>query len=190
MLFEHSGRRFDSGHVHSKFEILRMSKTCTHCGLEKPIDEFYPGNICKKCVKLRTAEWAKQNPDKRRKTVRRWCQKNREKRRAKEALYRQHREKMRGMHLRRKFWPQLSWKDALSKYDQILEQQNYCCAVCESPKGDSSLHIDHDHESGQIRGLLCSACNRGLGYLKDNPYVCLKAYLYLRKRDNSEAAAS
>lgn len=80
-----------------------------------------------------------------------------------------------------------------SKYgitkDQYLEMvvnQNYCCGICgKSPENKvdiyKSLSIDHDHESGKIRGLLCSKCNTAVGLLKDNYFNCIKAARYLKK---------
>ncbi|KKM02643.1 hypothetical protein LCGC14_1782310 [marine sediment metagenome] len=54
----------------------------------------------------------------------------------------------------------------LEEYNQILENQNYCCKICErhESKFKISLAVDHDHETGKIRGLLCSKCNTTLGW--------------------------
>ena len=53
------------------------------------------------------------------------------------------------------------------QYDKLLEKQNFGCSVCEtkSPGGKSGkfFHVDHDHETGEVRGLLCSGCNLALG---------------------------
>jgi hypothetical protein len=43
------------------------------------------------------------------------------------------------------------------------------------------LVIDHDHTTGEVRGLLCPTCNAGLGHFKDSPELLLKAALYLQK---------
>lgn len=48
----------------------------------------------------------------------------------------------------------------LAEYDEILDYQGGVCAVClNPPKGDRVLHVDHDHRSGLVRGLLCWPCN-------------------------------
>lgn len=59
------------------------------------------------------------------------------------------------------------------KYQELLKRQNYVCALCKQPEtaGDPkyntirSLAVDHDHETGEIRGLLCSNCNLSIGIL-------------------------
>jgi hypothetical protein len=55
-------------------------------------------------------------------------------------------------------------------------QQNQC-AICE--KQMDSPHVDHNHQTGEIRGLLCSFCNCGLGYFRDNPQSLRRAIDYL-----------
>ena len=74
----------------------------------------------------------------------------------------------------------------IQEYNKLVEEQKGLCAICQlPPKGNtpktSVLHIDHDHETNEIRELLCWACNVGLGMLKDNPQLCDKAAAYLRR---------
>ena len=66
------------------------------------------------------------------------------------------------------------------EYDAIARAQDYVCAICkqECPSGQH-LSIDHCHDSGEVRGLLCKTCNRAIGQLKDNPERVLAAYQYL-----------
>lgn len=56
------------------------------------------------------------------------------------------------------------------------------CAICGVI--ENLLHIDHSHRTGQVRGLLCLACNRGMGLLGDNPLTLMKAAVYLARREN------
>lgn len=68
--------------------------------------------------------------------------------------------------------------------DQIKKAQDGVCAICKSvaKNKDGSpreLCLDHDHETGTIRGMLCQHCNAGLGQFKDSPYLLEKAILYL-----------
>jgi hypothetical protein len=67
-----------------------------------------------------------------------------------------------------------------TEYVTLYESQNKACAVCEKelPLMGKSTHIDHDHETGKIRGILCSNCNTALGLLKDNIDIILSLALY------------
>lgn len=51
------------------------------------------------------------------------------------------------------------------EYETLLEKQNRLCAIC---KSEEQLHIDHNHETGNVRGLLCGNCNRKLGWYEKN----------------------
>lgn len=72
----------------------------------------------------------------------------------------------------------------LKEYDKLLEKQNGKCAICgtETPGGPGRFHIDHDHPTGEIRGLLCNNCNRALGLFKDNPEILMVAAQYLMRK--------
>ena len=67
----------------------------------------------------------------------------------------------------------------LEDYDAIVSEQNGVCAICSrKPKGN--LHIDHDHKTNEIRGLLCGKCNRAIGLLNDDISLFTKAINYLK----------
>ena len=69
------------------------------------------------------------------------------------------------------------------KHQMMVQEQNSCCAICEERfENPMSLHIDHCHESGKVRGLLCSGCNTGLGHFRDNAVNLNKASAYLQER--------
>jgi hypothetical protein len=69
------------------------------------------------------------------------------------------------------------------EYEEMLFNQNGVCAICsnEPPKNQhkTRLNIDHCHKTGKVRGLLCDACNRAIGLLKDNQDLLEKAKQYL-----------
>ena len=69
----------------------------------------------------------------------------------------------------------------LEQYDEMLKNQNYGCKICgktaEENKGN--LVVDHCHSTGHIRGLLCHACNKGLGNFKDDTDRMRVAMTYL-----------
>lgn len=72
-------------------------------------------------------------------------------------------------------------------YDALLEGQNGGCAICGCPparrkKQRSDLfHVDHDHVTGKVRGLLCFNCNGGLGQFKDDAERLRRAVAYLEE---------
>ncbi len=70
-----------------------------------------------------------------------------------------------------------------SQYEDMLKAQNGKCAICRRPPKESRLHIDHNHGTLKIRGLLCYSCNIGLGFFKDTPVFLLNALEYLVSRD-------
>jgi len=69
------------------------------------------------------------------------------------------------------------------QYDSMLQAQDCACAICgtRAPKGKyGRWQIDHDHETGQVRGLLCQGCNVALGMMAENEECFLRAAEYLR----------
>ena len=70
---------------------------------------------------------------------------------------------------------------SLIDYNNLLLNQNNCCAICNinNSKLRRNLCVDHDHRTEEIRGLLCDTCNRGIGLLKDNVEVLKNAIEYL-----------
>ena len=69
------------------------------------------------------------------------------------------------------------------EYRRMLSEQDDQCAICERhPTSVGPLFIDHDHDSGQVRGLLCMSCNLGLGNFKDDPDLLVDARRYLLER--------
>ena len=66
-------------------------------------------------------------------------------------------------------------------YNRIYDEQKGCCVLCGKHQSELKLTlcIDHDHETGRIRGLLCSNCNMALGLLKDDVEIMQKAIEYI-----------
>ena len=75
----------------------------------------------------------------------------------------------------------------IEDYNIMFKKQNGCCAICNkhilelNQKKKKHLCIDHNHDTGAIRGLLCDKCNRGIGLLQDDKEILLNAYNYLCK---------
>lgn len=78
----------------------------------------------------------------------------------------------------------------VEEYEQMRDAQSSRCAICgtDEPNGRVSkhtaeywLHVDHDHETGKVRALLCSHCNTTLGKMNDDPELLRKAADYLER---------
>lgn len=67
----------------------------------------------------------------------------------------------------------------LDVYNQMLNQQNGRCKICNQPPTRHRLGVDHDHITGRVRGLLCGNCNTLLGMAHDSPDILQSAICYL-----------
>jgi hypothetical protein len=69
----------------------------------------------------------------------------------------------------------------VAQYEELLESQGGVCAICGRPETRiqqgkvKRLHVDHCHSTGVVRGLLCAACNTGIGLLQDDPDIIARA---------------
>lgn len=173
---------------------------CTKCNLEKDISEFYPSKrhklgyvrTCKPCEALRALK--KYNPEKKRKHY----LENREKyllqtkeynERNKEHVKKRHKKYYENNKLK---FLESGWKrkgilnknsEAFKKqdFDELFERSNYTCAICNTnaPKHLKGFVVDHCHNTGIARGILCAHCNLALGGFKDNVEILNKAINYL-----------
>jgi hypothetical protein len=63
-------------------------------------------------------------------------------------------------------------------YEALLEEQSGRCGICGEPFAQSP-HVDHDHRTGRVRGLLCRRCNRAIGFFDDDPELLERAAAWL-----------
>ena len=76
---------------------------------------------------------------------------------------------------------------SVEEYESMSESQGHRCRICNEPETDvhhstgssQRLAVDHCHNTGQVRGLLCAKCNKGLGLFNDNQQLLLSAVKYL-----------
>jgi hypothetical protein len=68
----------------------------------------------------------------------------------------------------------------LEEYSALSEKQGGVCAVCQEVK---TLVVDHDHDTGKVRGLLCHGCNVGIGLLGDKSASVGRAARYLAEKE-------
>lgn len=72
------------------------------------------------------------------------------------------------------------------EFDALMRAQGGTCAVCKKPPGKRRLHVDHEHVTGRIRGLLCFKCNASIGYMHDSPALLQAAVSYLESADTGK----
>ncbi len=164
-------------------------KTCKVCGETKPLEDFYQmaemrdghRNDCKACNLAAKAQRYGADPEPAKERVRQWQRENpdrvNEYRRRYNASTERKAANRRG-HLKRKFGL------TPEEYDEMLASQDGVCGICKRPPTEGiSLHVDHDHETGQIRGLCCFRCNNALGDFDDDPARLAAAMAYLDRHD-------
>lgn len=126
----------------------------------------------------RHRRWARKNAAHVRAYQAAWRKKNRARIRAwNRKHYKYDPVKARDKALRRKFGI------TLAAYEKLRALQANGCAICPvtKPGGRGTWHVDHDHSTGKVRGLLCQNCNIGLGNFRDNEVLLARAAAYLRK---------
>lgn len=75
------------------------------------------------------------------------------------------------------------YKISVEAYQNMYELQGGRCSICNVKLIMPRLRIDHDHKTGETRGLLCVSCNTGIGLLKESPDILRNAAKYLEKCD-------
>jgi len=147
-------------------------KRCSKCGVVKPESEFNRRarnerglrSQCKQCASKYTKE-RYSNPilkERRHRKQRQYTANNRYKIKVKRLI------KKYGI--------------TLLEYTEKLNLQDGCCAICGTKLyGDKTTHLDHDHITGKLRGILCWNCNGGLGNFMDDTERLKAAIVYLEK---------
>lgn len=142
-------------------------KRCPKCGETKPFEAFYRSKVhkdncssyCKVCQNLRSTSYARDNKHK----------------------IQPH---LMGYSLRRRYGI------TVAQYAERLESQGGRCAICgtEQCQSGRNFAVDHCHASNKLRGLLCSACNQGLGNFKDRTALLQRAIDYLESHQEPTEA--
>lgn len=140
-----------------------MDKTCSKCKETKPLSEYHKDRSqrdghrsdCTICARKTKADYMRRNKEKYKKSKR--C-----------------------------YNLQRNYGITLEDYGTMFDGQQGRCKICGKHEDDQdrSLAVDHCHDTGDIRGLLCSNCNRSLGYFNDNIDSLLKAIEYLKGDDH------
>lgn len=172
-------------------------KTCARCGEAKPLEDFSPDKrardgrygACKACNKVAAKVKRDADPTAHRQAVRKWKAKPENAESVARSVREWH-ERNPEAHLQaqRRYDAQRRYGISVDEYEERLKGQRFC-AICgtENP-GTRGFHLDHDHETGQVREFLCGACNMGLGQFGDDPDRLLAAAMYLMRHKNTLGA--
>ena len=141
---------------------MSQSKICTKCKEDKPLVEFNKRSAskdkltsrCTDCLNTKAIQVRSKQPD-----------------------------DQRGYNLKQRF------NITIDDYNHIFLKQRGICAICTKPESSLDkngkikwLCVDHNHATQEIRGLLCSSCNTGIGLLGDSEVVLKNAIKYLEER--------
>jgi len=77
---------------------------------------------------------------------------------------------------------------SVTKFYEILDEQNHKCCICEEDLiTKKHRHIDHDHKTGKVRGILCHHCNTAIGLFKENVNIMKQAIDYISHHENENS---
>lgn len=188
---------------------LAKTIVCNGCHIEKPLADYSDGSIrckqgkhhtCKMCHNTRRKIYRESNPEliteqkrmdykrnkiKRKIANKKWRDSHKEKIRIDtHNRYMQDRGRHRECNLLRNYGI-----DSI-EYNEMYIIQNGCCAICgvHQSKLKRSLHVDHNHKTKEIRGLLCWGCNVTLGCIKENVDILKSMIIYLTKKETSNVS--
>lgn len=148
------------------------NKNCTETN-PQPLDNFFNDKgfksgkmaICKTCKQAKTYEWRKKNPEVYNGRAAEWRKANPDKQHATEI--------------------KRNYGLTIENYNKMLVEQNFGCKICgkkhDSFKKRGRLYVDRIKGTKTVRGLLCSACNSGIGYLNHDVELLQKAIEYLKR---------
>lgn len=171
--------------------MIAITKTCGACGRQLALENFNRDKSskdgrdrrCRECGKANYQKYYKKNRNQ-------VCEKRRAARAAAPEDYRRKQrewaKKNPGVYRRLRLKSKYGITEA--QYNETLEEQNGVCAICGQEerrtrnKKRVSLSVDHCHESGEVRGLICYDCNTMLGMSRDDSEILEKGAEYLRNR--------
>lgn len=179
-----------------------MTRVCNKCLVDKPLDDFHTHRrlklgkayTCKLCVGVLVKAWSQTTigKEKAREAKKRYQDTENGKAKAKAYSRTYQACEQRKTYLSRRkhtlehkysvFNKELLRNYGIGAIDWALmynDQNGECAACCEGLKFDRTTHVDHNHLTGKVRGLLCNGCNTALGMMKENPVALRRLALYL-----------
>lgn len=170
-----------------------MSKECTKCHQTKEDDAFNKDSRsidglawwCKDCSKAQSKKYRAEHLEERR-AVERARRTDTDRERARN-YYHEHKKEYKAYvkahpEVHRRSALKTFYKLTMEEYDKMLIKQDGKCAICSGAQEElkKPLVVDHDHNTGAVRGLLCPNCNHGLGRFKDSLEIVQRAVAYLQ----------
>lgn len=146
-------------------------KTCITCAERKSVADFYRRSEtafraeCKVCYRAREKAREK-DPENRRQIMKRFHARNPD--------------WQKNYDLKRHYGIDLKG------FQELEARQGGVCAICGDAERGRSLHVDHNHNTGAVRGLLCTTCNLGIGCFADDPVRLESAIRYLYATTTTE----
>lgn len=145
-------------------------KKCNKCKVEKSMDEFHrlasnkDGRqpVCKACANEYRRQWVRNNPEKQL-----------------QAKARQGAEYNR---VSSRYWHGIRRGIKMTRAEYEEARLITHCEICGDPVAGLTHHLDHDHKTGRLRGVLCNHCNSGLGHFRDSPERLTAAIAYLTRQ--------
>lgn len=154
---------------------------CSICTDWKALAEYQPSTQVKGCGTCRPCKYQQkrgyETADREKYNAQ--VKRNRDKRR--ESIREKNREWLASDADRAKGYALAKYGITLDDYNRMLAEQGGGCAICgsETNKNGKALFVDHCHDTGRVRGILCYKCNTGLGSFKDDAGLLEKAFRYL-----------
>ena len=150
------------------YRITLLRKECAKCHIDKPLDQFHKrrasiDGLQPKCIECRRQGKSENERLRANERTKEWARNNPE--------------AVKNNNLKK-------YGITLADFDAMLEKQAGVCAVCLRPavggrNSAARLNVDHDHNTGRVRGLLCTNCNTAIGLMLDSPDRLLAAARYL-----------
>lgn len=162
-----------------------QEKRCPSCGETKPRSEFradrtkadHLTSACSACISQRSRDYYQRNRDRIRANVKAY-QKAKPEVQARAVARRRENGKRRAADVKGKYGL------TEGEYAALLERSGGLCEICgrvPSEVSKKGVCVDHCHDSGRVRGILCAPCNMGIGHLRDDPEVLRAAIGYLER---------
>lgn len=158
-----------------------MKKRCTKCGIKKSLNKFSKDKSTKDGLQCCCKECRKKYNQMRKTKTAKYRKEYYQTHKVESAEQSKRFDRSeKGKLLKRKHLLKRGYGLTLEQYDEMIKEQDSICAICGSINSDGRrLCVDHNHETGKIRKLLCHCCNSLVGYAKEDIIILRSTINYL-----------